>query len=161
MSVAVVEAVISWRKQKESGLKPQEEQQQEEEEEENIYIVHQEEVNTHTHTQAVIHTQLRSYTHTLHTLFVCLQTNDEDTEEGLQTEGGVSFIAHVPVPSQKEVRLVTQSELTLTHSKLSLSLSLTSLFPSLECECVRHMVSGGKVCLRIFLGFFFPPIFYQ
>uniref|UniRef100_A0A3P8WYF5 Pre-mRNA-splicing factor ISY1 homolog n=1 Tax=Cynoglossus semilaevis TaxID=244447 RepID=A0A3P8WYF5_CYNSE len=71
---AVVEAVISWRKQKESGLKPQEEQQQEEEEE-NIYIVHQEE------------------------------TNDEDTEEGLQTEGGVSFIAHVPVPSQKELSL--------------------------------------------------------
>lgn len=67
MSVAVVEAVISWRKQKESGLKPQEEQQQEEEEE-NIYIVHQEEVNTHT--QAVIHTQLRSYTHTSDFLFV-------------------------------------------------------------------------------------------
>lgn len=66
MSVAVVEAVISWRKQKESGLKPQEEQQQEEEEEENIYIVHQEEVNTH----AVIHTQLRSYTHTSDFLFV-------------------------------------------------------------------------------------------
>lgn len=73
MSVAVVEAVISWRKQKESGLKPQEEQQQEEEEE-NIYIVHQEEVNTHTHTQAVIHTQLRSYTHTSHTF--CLFTDE-------------------------------------------------------------------------------------
>lgn len=63
MSVAVVEAVISWRKQKESGLKPQEEQQQEEEEEENIYIVHQEEVNTHAHTSSYTHTVTQLHTH--------------------------------------------------------------------------------------------------
>lgn len=37
--------------------------------------------------------------------FVCVQPDDEESREEQEgEEGGVTFIAHVPVPSQKEVR---------------------------------------------------------
>uniref|UniRef100_H3CI22 ISY1 splicing factor homolog n=1 Tax=Tetraodon nigroviridis TaxID=99883 RepID=H3CI22_TETNG len=78
---AVTEAVQKWRTEAShlSGDKPQQQQQQqqqqeEEEEEESIYSVHSEVL--------------------------------EDEESGFEQEdeeGGVGFIAHVPVPSQKEV----------------------------------------------------------
>lgn len=36
---------------------------------------------------------------------VCMQPDDEESrEEQDGEEGGVTFIAHVPVPSQREVR---------------------------------------------------------
>ncbi|CAF93584.1 unnamed protein product [Tetraodon nigroviridis] len=82
---AVTEAVQKWRTEAShlSGDKPQQQQQQqqqqeEEEEEESIYSVHSEVL--------------------------------EDEESGFEQEdeeGGVGFIAHVPVPSQKEVGALT------------------------------------------------------
>lgn len=37
-----------------------------------------------------------------------MQANDEESQEEQEAEeGGVTFIAHVPVPSQKEVRTHT------------------------------------------------------
>lgn len=36
---------------------------------------------------------------------VCVQPDDEESREEQEgDEGGLTFIAHVPVPSQKEVR---------------------------------------------------------
>lgn len=44
-----------------------------------------------------------------------LQPDDEESREEQEgEEGGVTFIAHVPVPSQKEVRLTCLSHCTFT-----------------------------------------------
>lgn len=38
-------------------------------------------------------------------LFACVQADDNESQEEQEPEeDGVTFIAHVPVPSQKEVR---------------------------------------------------------
>uniref|UniRef100_A0A4W6FHL6 Pre-mRNA-splicing factor ISY1 homolog n=1 Tax=Lates calcarifer TaxID=8187 RepID=A0A4W6FHL6_LATCA len=70
---AVLEAVQRWRTEKESRLSG-EKPQEEEEEEESIYTIHSEEPD-----------------------------DEESREEQEGEEGGVTFIAHVPVPSQREV----------------------------------------------------------
>ncbi|KAF7644495.1 hypothetical protein LDENG_00221190, partial [Lucifuga dentata] len=70
---AMLEAVQKWRTEKETRLSGEKQQHEDEEEEENIYTVHDEE------------------------------RDEENREEQEGEEGGVAFIAHVPVPSQKEV----------------------------------------------------------
>ncbi|KAI3369584.1 hypothetical protein L3Q82_024491, partial [Scortum barcoo] len=111
---AVLEAVQRWRAEKESRLSG-DKQQQEEEEEESIYTVHNEEVSPHT----------------------CQPDDEESLEEQEGEEGGVTFIAHVPVPSQREV-ILTPAPLTVRHMMHPLT-CLTSGLSHLWPVCL----SGG------------------
>ncbi|KAK2861568.1 hypothetical protein Q5P01_001101 [Channa striata] len=95
----VMEAVQKWKKDRESRLSG-EKQQEEEEEEESIYTVHNDEPDD----------------------------DDESREEQEGEEGGVAFIAHVPVPSQKEVEeaLVRRKKMELLQRYASETLQAQS-----------------------------------
>ncbi|XP_051804127.1 LOW QUALITY PROTEIN: pre-mRNA-splicing factor ISY1 homolog [Acanthochromis polyacanthus] len=95
---AVLEAVQRWRTEKESHLSG-ESQQQQDEDEEDIYSVHTD------------------------------QPEDEENQEEMQgEEGGVAFIAHVPVPSQREVEeaLVRRKKMELLQRYASETLQAQS-----------------------------------
>uniref|UniRef100_A0A3Q1JEY3 Pre-mRNA-splicing factor ISY1 homolog n=1 Tax=Anabas testudineus TaxID=64144 RepID=A0A3Q1JEY3_ANATE len=97
---ALMEAVQKWRAEKESRLSGEEKQQQEEEDDdESIYAVHNEQPD-----------------------------DDEGREDQEGEEGGVSFIAHVPVPSQKEVEeaLVRRKKMELLQRYASETLQAQS-----------------------------------
>ncbi|XP_070703184.1 pre-mRNA-splicing factor ISY1 homolog [Pempheris klunzingeri] len=96
---AVLEAVQKWRTEKEARLSGDKQQQEEEEEEESIYTVHNEEPD-----------------------------DDESREELEGEEPGVTFIAHVPVPSQKEVEeaLVRRKKMELLQRYASETLQAQS-----------------------------------
>nr|XP_020467875.1 pre-mRNA-splicing factor ISY1 homolog [Monopterus albus] len=95
---AVLEAVQKWRTEKESHLSG-DKQQKEEEEEESIYTVLNEE-----------------------------PYDEESQEEQEAEEGGVTFIAHVPVPSQREVEeaLVRRKKMELLQRYASETLQAQS-----------------------------------
>ncbi|XP_035488015.1 pre-mRNA-splicing factor ISY1 homolog [Scophthalmus maximus] len=94
----VVEAVQKWKTEKESRLAG-EKLPEEEEEEENIYTIHKDEPD-----------------------------DDDRWEEPEGEEGGVAFIAHVPVPSQKEVEeaLVRRKKMELLQRYASETLQAQS-----------------------------------
>ncbi|XP_075869483.1 pre-mRNA-splicing factor ISY1 homolog isoform X2 [Nelusetta ayraudi] len=99
---ALQEAVQKWRAEKEarlSGDKAQEEVQQQEEEEQSIYSAHQEE-----------------------------DDEEEEQEEQEGEQGAVTFMAHVPVPSQKEVEeaLVRRKKMELLQRYASETLQAQS-----------------------------------
>ncbi|XP_051249774.1 pre-mRNA-splicing factor ISY1 homolog isoform X9 [Dicentrarchus labrax] len=97
---AVLEAVQRWRTEKESRLSGDKQPpEEEEEEEESIYRVHSEELD-----------------------------DEESREEQEGEEGGVAFIAHVPVPSQKEVEeaLVRRKKMELLQRYASETLQAQS-----------------------------------
>ncbi|XP_070758856.1 pre-mRNA-splicing factor ISY1 homolog [Enoplosus armatus] len=96
---AVLEAVQSWRAEKESRLLGNKQQEEEEEEEESIYTVQNEELD-----------------------------DEESQEEQEGEEGGVTFIAHVPVPSQREVEeaLVRRKKMELLQHYASETLQAQS-----------------------------------
>ncbi|KAM9859410.1 pre-mRNA-splicing factor ISY1 homolog [Aulostomus maculatus] len=95
---AVLQAVQKWKTEKESRLSG--DKQEEEEEEESIYTVHNDEPGDY----------------------------DESREEQEEEEGGVSFIAHVPVPSQREVEeaLVRRKKMELLQRYASETLQAQS-----------------------------------
>ncbi|KAM9410032.1 pre-mRNA-splicing factor ISY1 homolog [Pholidichthys leucotaenia] len=95
---AVMEAVQKWKTEKESRLSG-DKQPQEEEEEESIYTKFHEELD-----------------------------DGENLEEEDGEEGGVTFIAHVPVPSQKEVEeaLVRRKKMELLQRYASETLQAQS-----------------------------------
>ncbi|XP_075869482.1 pre-mRNA-splicing factor ISY1 homolog isoform X1 [Nelusetta ayraudi] len=100
--VSLQEAVQKWRAEKEarlSGDKAQEEVQQQEEEEQSIYSAHQEE-----------------------------DDEEEEQEEQEGEQGAVTFMAHVPVPSQKEVEeaLVRRKKMELLQRYASETLQAQS-----------------------------------
>ncbi|XP_059183322.1 pre-mRNA-splicing factor ISY1 homolog [Centropristis striata] len=96
---AVQEAVLRWRTEKDSRLSGDKQQPDEEEEEESIYTIHSEQPD-----------------------------DDEMGEEPEGEEGGVTFIAHVPVPSQKEVEeaLVRRKKMELLQRYASETLQAQS-----------------------------------
>lgn len=96
---ALLEAVQKWKAERESRLSG-EKQPEEEEEEESIYAVHSEKPDD----------------------------DEENMEEQDGEEGGVTFIAHVPVPSQKEVEeaLVRRKKMELLQRYASETLQAQS-----------------------------------
>uniref|UniRef100_A0A3Q3XJ20 Pre-mRNA-splicing factor ISY1 homolog n=1 Tax=Mola mola TaxID=94237 RepID=A0A3Q3XJ20_MOLML len=100
--MSLLEAVQRWRSEKEARLSGEKQQQEEEEEEKSIYTVHCEQVN------------------------LSFQEFPGLYQEG--DEGRVTFTAHIPVPSQKEVEeaLVRRKKMELLQRYASETLQAQS-----------------------------------